>query len=178
MLLGKYTPALRNRALGFFLPYPQPSAPPQAEEDEGTGDRRCRRVTLQLGHAQGSALTHMHIHAFFSLCFLGISQLLFQQAIWGLWASPNTDDRRNVCHTCETTSHPATHHLNIFFFPGFKPVTDEAVTLTQINFLQEYLKPVSPLAYNSVTVQHDFSLQSTPALCKLHTKRLFPESNI
>lgn len=58
------------------------------------------------------------------------------------------------------------------------PVTDEAVTLTQTDLLKEYLKSVSPFAYDTVTVQHDFYLQSTPALCKLHTKSLFPENNI
>lgn len=57
------------------------------------------------------------------------------------------------------------------------PVTDEAVTLTQTHLLKENLKSNSPFAYDSVTVQCDFYLRSTPALCKLYTKRLFPENN-
>lgn len=56
------------------------------------------------------------------------------------------------------------------------PVTD--APLTQTHFLKESLKSVSPFAYSSVTIQSDFCLQRAPALCKQHTKTLFPENNI
>lgn len=56
------------------------------------------------------------------------------------------------------------------------PVTD--VPLTQTHLLKESLKSFSPFAYSSVTIQCDFYLQQAPALCKQHTKGLFPDNNI
>lgn len=55
-------------------------------------------------------------------------------------------------------------------------VTD--VPLAQTNFLKESLKSVSPFADSSAAIQPDFYLHKTPALCKQHTKGLFPENNI
>ena len=106
------TLALRNRV---FSSPSHLSAPPQAGEEEGTGDRQCRQVTLQLRPAGIS--TDLRAYSYiFSLCFLGMSQLFFspgeKKAIWGVWTSHNTDDttqhRRNMCHTCEITFHPVT----------------------------------------------------------------------
>lgn len=42
----KYNPGPEK--WGFFFPNSHFSGPPQAEEEEGTGDRRCCQVTLQL----------------------------------------------------------------------------------------------------------------------------------
>lgn len=174
-MLGNHISALRNS----FFPLLAPAFSLSHTEEQGL----CHAVSQRSVTGTGTH-SFSHIHTFSLSAFWpdhSCCLVLEKQTVWGLWASCNREDNRDVCHTCAVTLHSASAPVNIFF-PGFMPVTDErrkrssSVTLTQTHLLNT--SSLCLLLHVTVSPLSAASPPSTHALHRLHTKRLSPQRNI
>lgn len=91
------TLALRNRAFASPPLPPALSTPPRAEEEEGTGGRQCRQVTLQLRCAVSSA--DPWAYSLCSLVYITVVVQSWKHKLFGAFGHLTTQMTGEMCAT-------------------------------------------------------------------------------